>query len=78
MEDSSDLQLVRICFEATVARLETTRCESIAMSGLRVAGALIGKFPGFIATLPPVDLQRLIDGYDMSGETHKLTVACMN
>ncbi|CAH0493130.1 unnamed protein product [Peronospora farinosa] len=62
MEDSSDLQLVRICFEATVARLETTGCESIAMSGIRVAGALIGKFPSFVATLPPVDLQRLIDG----------------
>ncbi|RMX70298.1 hypothetical protein DD238_000012 [Peronospora effusa] len=78
MEDSSDLQLARICFEATVARLETTGCEFIAMSGIRVAGALIGKFPGFIATLPPVDLQRLIDGYDMFGESYELTVDCMN
>lgn len=78
MEDSSDLQLVRICFEATVARLETTGCESVAMSGIRVAGALIGKFPGFIATLLPVDFQRLIDGYDLSGETHELTVDRVN
>ncbi|CAI5729295.1 unnamed protein product [Peronospora destructor] len=62
MQNNSDLQLIRISFEATVARLGTTGCESIAMSGIRVAGALIGKFPGFIASLPPVDLQRLIDG----------------
>lgn len=68
MEDNGDLQLVRNCFEATAARLESTRSESVAMNGLKVVGALIGKFPAFVGTLPPVELQRLIDRYDNPGK----------
>ncbi|KAG6609266.1 uncharacterized protein IUM83_00888 [Phytophthora cinnamomi] len=62
MENSNDLQLVRNCFETTVSRLESTRNESVAMSGLKVVGALVGKLPSFVSTLPQVDVQRLIDG----------------
>ncbi|CAH0477116.1 unnamed protein product [Peronospora belbahrii] len=58
MDNTGDLQLVRVCFETTAARLETTGCESVAMNGLKVAGALVGKYLGFMS---PVELQRLID-----------------
>ncbi|KAF1777127.1 Armadillo-type fold [Phytophthora cactorum] len=61
IEDNGDLQLVRMCFETTAARLESTRSESIAMNGLKVVGALIGKLPGFMETLSSEDLQQLID-----------------
>jgi hypothetical protein len=61
MEDNDDLQLVRMCYEATASRLESTSSESVAMNGLQVVGALIGKLPAFIGTLPPTELQRLID-----------------
>ncbi|KAG7393711.1 hypothetical protein PHYPSEUDO_004474 [Phytophthora pseudosyringae] len=61
VEDNGDLQLIRICFEATATRLESTGNESVAMNGLKVVGALIGKLPGFIGTLPPEELQQLID-----------------
>ncbi|CAI5739297.1 unnamed protein product [Hyaloperonospora brassicae] len=61
MEDKNDVQLLRMIFDATIACLKTTECESIAMNGLKVIGALIGKFPGFVGTLVPVELQQLID-----------------
>ncbi|KAL3666540.1 hypothetical protein V7S43_008171 [Phytophthora oleae] len=64
IEDCGDLQLVRACFEATTAHLEATRSESVAMNGLKVIGAIIGNIPGFIRTLPPTELQQLIDRYD--------------
>ena len=64
MEDKNDVQLLRMIFDATTACLKATECESIAMNGLKVIGALIGKFPGFVGTLALVELQQLIDRYE--------------
>ncbi|GMF60695.1 unnamed protein product [Phytophthora fragariaefolia] len=64
LEDSTDLQLAYNCFEATVSHLEATQSENVAMSGLKVVGALIGKLPVFVSSLPTVEVQRLIDGYE--------------
>ncbi|KAE8996399.1 hypothetical protein PR001_g19870 [Phytophthora rubi] len=73
MENSNDLQMVRNCFEATVSRLESTRRESVAMSGLKVVGALVSKLPSFVGTLPPTEVQRLIDGCLVSVRDRRLS-----
>ncbi|KAF1777198.1 hypothetical protein GQ600_27717 [Phytophthora cactorum] len=78
IEDNGDLQLVRMCFETTAARLESTRSESIAMNGLKVVGALIGKLPGFMETLSSEDLQQLIDRYDITSvHTFLMRLTCI-
>ncbi|KAG7402127.1 hypothetical protein PHYBOEH_005690 [Phytophthora boehmeriae] len=61
MEDSCDRQLVRSCFDTTVARLEFTRNEKVAMGSLKVVGVLVGKLPSFVSMLSQADLARLID-----------------
>uniref|UniRef100_M4BT27 Uncharacterized protein n=1 Tax=Hyaloperonospora arabidopsidis (strain Emoy2) TaxID=559515 RepID=M4BT27_HYAAE len=62
MEDKDDVRFLHIIFDATATCLKTTDCECIAMNGLKVIGAVIGKFPGFVGMLAPVELQQLIDG----------------
>lgn len=59
--DDDDLRLARICFEATAIHLESTRCESVAMIGLKVIQVLLAIFPNFAETLLPKDSQHLID-----------------
>ncbi|KAH7479470.1 uncharacterized protein KRP23_6261 [Phytophthora ramorum] len=78
MENNADLQLVRICFEIAAARLEVTQSESVAMSGLKVVGALVGKLPAFIGALPPAELQRLIDSCLISLRDRQVSPAVSN
>uniref|UniRef100_A0AAV1V2S7 Uncharacterized protein n=1 Tax=Peronospora matthiolae TaxID=2874970 RepID=A0AAV1V2S7_9STRA len=62
MEDKDDVRFLHIIFDATATCLKTTDCECIAMNGLKVIGTVIGKFPGFVGMLAPIELQHLIDG----------------
>ncbi|KAG1700280.1 hypothetical protein DVH05_012085 [Phytophthora capsici] len=64
MRNNDDAQLVRICFETTTTHVSATRSESVAMNGLKVIGAIIGKIPGFIEALPQTELLNLIDRCD--------------